>query len=83
MTIQKKITLEKNRSLLGSSVRVLVEGVSEETDLLLKGRAVSQATDVDGVTYINRGNADAGAIVDVRITAAGAYDLVGEIEEEQ
>ncbi|MBI5682964.1 MAG: 30S ribosomal protein S12 methylthiotransferase RimO [Deltaproteobacteria bacterium] len=82
MHVQKKISLEHNKGIIGSVVRVLVEGVSDETDLLLKGRAVSQAPDIDGITYITSGTANAGDIVSVEITEAGEYDMAGEIMEE-
>lgn len=82
MQAQAKIAKEKNRSLVGSMQRVLVEGLSEETEFLLKGRTTAQAPDnIDGITYINKGTASPGDIVDVLITDAGEYDIVGEIAE--
>jgi ribosomal protein S12 methylthiotransferase len=56
-----------------------VEGLSEETDLLLQGRASFQAPDIDGITYINSGTASPGEIKEILITEAHPYDLVGEI----
>jgi ribosomal protein S12 methylthiotransferase len=58
---------------------VLVEGVSDETDLLLEGRWMGQAPEIDGKVYVNRGQARAGEIVRVEIEQAGDYDLVGGI----
>ncbi len=82
MKAQAKIAKEKNRSLMGSMQRVLVEGLSEETEFLLKGRTTTQAPDnIDGITYINKGTASPGDIVDVLITDVGNYDMVGEIAE--
>jgi ribosomal protein S12 methylthiotransferase len=65
--------------MVGKRVSVLVEGYSEETDLLLVGRHSGQAPDIDGVTYINDGKANVGDIVQVEITEAHDYDLVGTI----
>lgn len=79
MNVQKKISLEYNKAMIGSTVKVLVEGVSDETDLLLKGRMPAQAPDIDGITYITGGTADIEDIVSVRITEAGEYDIAGEI----
>jgi ribosomal protein S12 methylthiotransferase len=56
-----------------------VEGVSDETDLLLEGRWMGQAPEIDGKVYVNRGQARAGEIVPVVIEQAGDYDLVGGI----
>jgi len=83
MKAQAKIAGEKNRLLVGKVQKVLVEGISEETEFLLEGRTMAQAPDnIDGITYINKGTASPGDIVDVFITDAGEYDLVGEIAEQ-
>jgi ribosomal protein S12 methylthiotransferase len=57
----------------------LIEGLSEESDLLLQGRTWDQAPEVDGVLYITAGNAVAGEIHNVRITGFHGIDLFGEI----
>jgi ribosomal protein S12 methylthiotransferase len=62
-------------------MEVLVEGYSEETDLLLQGRYQGQAPDIDGVVLINDGQASPGDFVTVEITQAMEYDLVGHIVE--
>ncbi len=82
MELQAEISLAKNQALVGTINQVLVEGVSSETDLLLEGRLRSQAPDIDGCVYINAGECEVGAIVDLRITEAHTYDVVGEIVEE-
>jgi len=79
MRLQAEISGRKNRGMVGHMVSVLVEGVSPETDLLLKGRTATMAPDVDGQVLINKGEAVIGEIVPVRITEAHTYDLVGEI----
>jgi ribosomal protein S12 methylthiotransferase len=58
---------------------VIVEGYSEETELLLKGRTSRQAPDIDGQVYITAGQANVGDIVRLRITDSSDYDLIGEI----
>jgi ribosomal protein S12 methylthiotransferase len=65
--------------MIGKTFSVMVEGYSEETDLLLKGRFWGQAPEIDGLTFINSGTAKVGEIVDVKITHSHDYDLVGEI----
>lgn len=82
MELQQKISLERNRTHVGKKTKVLVEGLSEETDLLLQGRAAFQAPEIDGITYINSGTASPGEIKEVLITEAHPYDLVGEIIDE-
>jgi ribosomal protein S12 methylthiotransferase len=77
--IQRRISKEHQQKLVGRTLEVLVEGVSEETDLLLEGRWMGQAPEIDGKVYVNRGQAKAGEIVPVEIEQAGDYDLVGGI----
>lgn len=79
MALQKEISREKHQQYIGKTLPVLVEGVSEETDLLLQGRFSLQAPEIDGVVYINEGTAEIGEIVDVEITESLDYDLVGTI----
>ncbi len=79
MAVQQKVSQRKQRALKGQIVEVVVEGYSEETDLLLQGRTAMQAPDIDGVVLINSGNAEIGQVVKVRITDTTDYDLIGEI----
>jgi ribosomal protein S12 methylthiotransferase len=69
----------KMESFVGRTILTLVDGVSEETDLLLAARHRGQAPEVDGTTYINDGKDGLGAgdLVEVEITEAFAHDLVG------
>ena len=83
VAIQERIALKKSRRLIGRTIEVMVDGVSEETDLLLEARHEGQAPEIDGVVYVNEGG-DAplpgpGDFVKVEITDAAAYDLVGRI----
>ncbi len=77
--IQRRISKQHQQNLVGRTLEVLVEGVSEETELLLEGRWMGQAPEIDGKVYVNRGQARAGEIVRVEIEQAGDYDLVGGI----
>lgn len=81
MSVQQNISREKHRKFIGKTVSVLVEGYSEETELLLQGRMTTQAPDIDGVVLINEGFAKTGDIVEVEITESMEYDLIGRIAE--
>lgn len=76
---QKEIVKEINQQYLGKTLKVLVEGAHDETDLLLQGRHEGQAPDIDGKVIINDGLAKAGDIVSVEITDVFEYDLIGKI----
>ena len=80
MTTLSEIALEKNRALIGTETEVLVDGFSEETELLLQGRSISQAPDIDGITYINAGEACVGDIVTIEISDTTEHDLIGHIK---
>lgn len=79
MRIQARLSFRRNRDLIGATEQVIVEGYSEETELLLKGRSSRQAPDIDGQVYITAGTADVGEIVTLKITDSSDYDLIGEI----
>ena len=81
MKAQSRVSFRKNLALKGRIEPTLVEGYSEETELLLRGRSVRQAPDVDGQVYITSGQADVGDIVNLKITDSSEYDLIGEICE--
>ena len=81
MEVQQNISREKHRAFIGKTIEVVVEGYSEETDLLLQGRMSQQAPDIDGVVLINDGQAEIGQFVKVKVTDSMEYDLIGEIVE--
>lgn len=85
LALQETISLKKSRQKIGSTIEVMVEGVSEETDLLLAARHEGQAPEIDGVVYLNDWEMGTdlksvpGTFVKAEITDAAAYDLVGRI----
>jgi ribosomal protein S12 methylthiotransferase len=80
MSAQALISLQKNRALMGTTQRVLIEGI-DSTSGMLTGRTSFQAPDIDGIVFITKGSAPAGEIVEVTISDAEAYDLFGEINK--
>ncbi len=82
LQVQSDISLQLQKKYIGRIEPVLVEGISSESDLLLEGRLRFQAPDVDGCVYIVDGVANPGDIVNVNITEAHVYDLVGVIAED-
>ncbi len=85
MELLRDKSQEKMERYVGRKLEVLVDGVSEESELLLEGRHKGQAPEVDGTVYL--GNAvdfpevGAGDIVEVEITEAYDYDLSGEMTQ--
>ena len=81
MELQADISFAALQKNIGKVEQVLVEGLSRESDLLLEGRTKYQAPEIDGCVYITKGNVKPGSIVDVTITEAHTYDLIGELKE--
>jgi ribosomal protein S12 methylthiotransferase len=82
MEIQAELRARRHAALVGSTMRVMVDGPSEESELLLDGRHEGQAPGIDGKVVVTDGTAPRGAIVDVTITQADAHDLVGSMDPE-
>jgi len=80
MAIQQRISRARNEAMIGREIEVLVDGLSEESDLLLEGRWYGQAPGVDGVVYLADGTAAPGSIVRARVTQASDYDLAASLD---
>ncbi len=72
---------DRNSQRVGTVEKCLLEGLSEETDLLLQGRLWDQAPEIDGILYITAGSATGREIHSVRITDFNGPDLFGELTE--
>ena len=73
-----RISHQFGQSRIGSVVRVLVDGPSDESDLVVEARSYAEAPEVDGKIYIGDAELTPGEMVDVVITDAGQYDLAAE-----
>jgi ribosomal protein S12 methylthiotransferase len=80
MSLQQAISLRRNRRLISSSLRVLVEGsgTAEDGSALIVGRSYRDAPEIDGLVWA-RGEAPTGAFVEVEVDRATPYDLWGEV----
>lgn len=83
MKEQSRISLRRHKAMVGQTVRVMFEGEANESELLWQGRLETQAPDIDGCVLINDAPEGfvplAGEMVNVLITEAQQYDLVGRI----
>ena len=82
MTLQRAISRKKNRALVGKELDVLVEGTSEESDLVFVGRHAGQAPDIDGVVYLSGDVVRPGEMRRALVTRATDYDLLAEVTDE-
>lgn len=90
METQRDVSRMNLKNLVGKTLPVLIEGPSEETDLLWQGRLSTQAPEVDGIVLINDGIGEdgdpagasvAGRIKMVKISESHDYDLVGAVTD--
>ena len=84
MAAQRKISRRKMREKVGNRLPVLVEGTSEESDWLFRGRLETQAPGIDGQVYINDfagPEPKTGQFRWATITESADYDLVARLEE--
>jgi ribosomal protein S12 methylthiotransferase len=83
LRIQREISKKKLRAMRGRTLRVLVEGPSDESEYLLMGRHEGQAPEIDGQVYLSlppdATPPAAGAFVDARVTHSAEYDLAAEL----
>jgi ribosomal protein S12 methylthiotransferase len=83
LSLQRKISRKKNRALIGREVEVLVEGPSEESELVMVGRHAGQAPEIDGSVFLSGGEVHPGELRRAVITQARDYDLVAEVNDEE
>jgi ribosomal protein S12 methylthiotransferase len=76
MAVQQPISLAHNQALVSHVLEVLVEGQGEGLSV---GRSYRDAPEIDGLVLV-QGELEVGGLVEVRITGALEYDLVG-VEE--
>jgi ribosomal protein S12 methylthiotransferase len=89
MSLQKKISARRLRSLIGRRLQMMLEGPSKDTDLVWEARFEGMAPEIDGKVYITEfvGLSDAadlpapGTLATVEVIAASEYDLIARAVE--
>jgi ribosomal protein S12 methylthiotransferase len=85
MKLQQKISTKSKAAWVGREIDLLVEGESEETELLWQGRSPLHAPEIDGKVLINDfGSHDElvpGTFYRAEITESHDYDVVARILE--
>ena len=78
---QKKVSEERNKSLVGKQIKVICDGVDYDKQSFY-GRAYFSAPEIDGKAYFTYdGEIKQGEYYNVKITKADAYDLYGAVTE--
>jgi ribosomal protein S12 methylthiotransferase len=83
MTRQKRIVASAQRERLGETVNVLIDGLSPEHELVLRGRLEGQAPDIDPQVYLTDCDPSryaSGDLIRARLIAARDYDWIAAVE---
>ena len=79
MALQQEISYEQDETLVGTEMKVLIEGYLYEDDIYV-GRTYRDAPKVDGCIFVHaEEEIISGDFVNVRVTAAREYDLIGDV----
>ena len=79
MALQQDVVGRRLADRVGERVRVLIDGPSPESNLVLTGRLEGQAPDIDSIVYLDECDASdyrAGDVVDAVVSDARGYDLM-------
>jgi ribosomal protein S12 methylthiotransferase len=83
MQLQKRISRKRRKLWIGREIEVMLEGPSEETDLLWEARTPAHAPDIDGKVFINdfgeHTSPQPGAFYRAIVEEAHDYDLVARL----
>jgi ribosomal protein S12 methylthiotransferase len=83
MQLQKRISRQRRKQWIGREIEVMLEGPSEETDLLWEARTPGHAPEIDGKVFINdfgdHQSPQAGSFHRAIVEEAHDYDLVARL----
>ena len=81
MRLQKKLVTARQRTRVGERARVVVDGPSGESDLVIRARLATQAPDIDASVYLTDCDPSSlapGSFIEVDIVGARGYDLIAK-----
>jgi ribosomal protein S12 methylthiotransferase len=79
MALQKTLVTGRQRARIGERARIVVDGPAGDHDLVVKGRLMTQAPEIDAAVYLTEcdpSSLRAGDFVDVEVVDARGYDLI-------
>jgi ribosomal protein S12 methylthiotransferase len=79
MVLQQEISYEQDETFIGQEMKVLIEGYLYDEDIYV-GRTYRDAPKIDGSVFVKaEEEIISGDFVNVKITGAQEYDLMGEV----
>lgn len=80
MITQSEIAFDKNDSLIGTSVEVILDSLIDENTA--RGRTPGDCPEIDQEVVVCGSDLEAGQVVQVRIEAVDGYDLIGKVVQD-
>jgi len=78
MRLQQEVSKRRGEEKVGKTIKVIIEGKLPEDGIFI-GRSYMDAPNVDGYVFVHSVDSYlSGEIIDVKITQAKEYDLIGE-----
>lgn len=78
MLLLAEMSREFNSERVGEKADILIDGPSQESELLMEGRSYAEAPEEDGHILIGDATLKPGDLIRARITDYGDYDLAAE-----
>jgi ribosomal protein S12 methylthiotransferase len=79
LQLQQQISLQRNRSMAGEEITVLVDAANVDQEWNCVGRSQAEAPDIDGHIYLRGRDVSPGDFVQAQVTGFSEYDLFAEI----
>ena len=79
MSLQRRLVRRQLRGRIGERVRLIVDGLSAEHELVVRGRLPTQAPDIDAGVYLTECDPtvhQGGDLIDAEIVGSRGYDLI-------
>jgi ribosomal protein S12 methylthiotransferase len=79
MREQRRIVARRHAARIGEIVKVIVDGPSPESALVMQGRLEGQAPEIDSVVYFDEADPSTlvpGTVIPARLTGSRSYDFV-------
>jgi ribosomal protein S12 methylthiotransferase len=79
MALQRDLVEDRRQATVGQTVRVMVDGPSPDSDLVMTGRLEGQAPDIDSIAVFSECDPAAlqpGQVIEARIEGVAGYDVV-------
>ena len=76
---QEEVSLNRNESMIGQKVKIIIDEVAEESEYHFYGRTEASAIDIDDIVKVIEGDAEVGSFYEALVVDAGPHELICKI----